>query len=123
MAVIASVLTTVVVFIPVVFVEGMAAQLFRDQAVTVSISLMASLVISLTLIPLMAAGVAGKLGGRAAAVAPDPSAPRRKRIRYAVFHRGPGAVLRAFRRVSSGTGNALGWVFRPVTRTFDKALA
>ena len=34
--------TTVVVFVPVVFLEGIAAQLFRDMAVTVSLSLLAT---------------------------------------------------------------------------------
>src|SRR2546426_3248539 len=51
-AVVASTLTTIAVFVPVVFVEGIAAQLFRDQALTVSFSLMASLVVSLPLIPM-----------------------------------------------------------------------
>ncbi|HXH27533.1 MAG TPA: efflux RND transporter permease subunit, partial [Candidatus Polarisedimenticolia bacterium] len=54
-AVVASTLTTVAVFVPVVFVEGIAAQLFRDQALTVSFSLLASLVVSLTLIPMLSA--------------------------------------------------------------------
>ena len=53
-AVVASTLTTIAVFVPVVFVEGIAAQLFWDQALTVSFSLLASLVVSLTLIPMMA---------------------------------------------------------------------
>lgn len=122
MAVIASVLTTVVVFVPVVFVEGMAAQLFRDQAVTVSISLMASLVISLTLIPLMAAGAAGKLGGLSL-TAPDASAPWRRRARWMVFHRAPAAALGGIRRGLSWMGKGFAWIFRPVTRTFDAGLA
>ncbi len=54
-AVIASTLTTVAVFLPVVFLEGVAAQLFRDQALTVSFSLLAALAVSLTLIPMMVA--------------------------------------------------------------------
>jgi HAE1 family hydrophobic/amphiphilic exporter-1 len=125
MAVIASVLTTVVVFVPVVFVEGMAAQLFRDQAVTVSISLMASLVISLTLIPLMAAGAAGKLPRLSgiAGMAPDASASWRKRARWMVFHRAPGAALGGLRRGLSLLGRGFGWLFRPITRTFDAGLA
>ncbi len=52
-AVIASVLTTVAVFFPIVFVEGIAGQLFRDQSLTVTFSLLASLVVSLTLIPML----------------------------------------------------------------------
>ena len=53
-AVTASTLTTVAVFLPVVFVQGIAAQLFRDQALTVSFSLLASLAVALTLIPMLA---------------------------------------------------------------------
>jgi len=54
-AVVASTLTTVAVFLPVVFLEGVAAQLFRDMAVTVCFSLLASLAVSLTIVPMMAA--------------------------------------------------------------------
>lgn len=53
MAVVASTLTTVAVFLPLVFVEGVAGQLFKDQALTVSIALIISLVVSLTLIPML----------------------------------------------------------------------
>lgn len=53
MAVVASTLTTVAVFFPLVFVEGVAGQLFKDQALTVSIALMISLIVSLTLIPML----------------------------------------------------------------------
>ena len=54
-AVVASTLTTVAVFLPIVFVEGIAGQLFRDQALTVSISQVASLLVGLTLIPMLSA--------------------------------------------------------------------
>lgn len=55
MAITASTLTTVAVFFPLVFVEGVAGQLFKDQALTVTYALLASLVVALTLIPAMAA--------------------------------------------------------------------
>ncbi|ASL00915.1 efflux RND transporter permease subunit [Xanthomonas citri] len=51
MAVMASTLTTIAVFLPLVFVEGIAGQLFRDQALTVAIAI--SLVVSMTLIPML----------------------------------------------------------------------
>ncbi len=54
-AVTASTLTSVAVFLPIVFVEGIAGQLFFDQAVTVSVSHMASLAVALTLIPMLSA--------------------------------------------------------------------
>jgi hydrophobic/amphiphilic exporter-1 (mainly G- bacteria), HAE1 family len=53
MAVVASTLTTVAVFFPLVFVHGIAGQLFRDQALTVTIAMLISLVVSLTLIPML----------------------------------------------------------------------
>ena len=55
MAVTASTLTTVAVFLPLVFVEGIAGQLFRDQALTITYSVLASLLVALTVIPLVLA--------------------------------------------------------------------
>ncbi|MEE8109021.1 MAG: efflux RND transporter permease subunit [Gammaproteobacteria bacterium] len=54
-AVIASTLTTVAVFFPMVFVSGIAGQLFKDQALTVTFALAFSLIVALTLIPMLAA--------------------------------------------------------------------
>ena len=54
-AVIASSLTTVAVFLPIIFVEGLAAELFRPLALTVSFSLLASLIASLTVVPMLSA--------------------------------------------------------------------
>jgi HAE1 family hydrophobic/amphiphilic exporter-1 len=53
-AVIASTLTTICVFVPIVFVEGVAGQLFGDQALTVTFSLVVSLLVALTVIPMLA---------------------------------------------------------------------
>lgn len=53
-AVIASTLTTVCVFVPIVFVVGIAGQLFGDQAMTVTFSLVVSLLVALTVIPMLA---------------------------------------------------------------------
>ena len=53
-AIIASTLTTLAVFVPLIFVEGVAGQLFSDQAMTVAFALIASLVVALTLIPMLA---------------------------------------------------------------------
>ncbi|HQW77633.1 MAG TPA: efflux RND transporter permease subunit, partial [Dokdonella sp.] len=54
MAVTASTLTTVAVFLPLVFVEGVAGQLFRDQSLTITFAMLISLVVAMTLIPMMA---------------------------------------------------------------------
>jgi multidrug efflux pump subunit AcrB len=53
-AVIASTLTTICVFFPIIFIKGVAGQLFRDQALTITFSLIVSLIIALTLIPMIA---------------------------------------------------------------------
>jgi len=50
-AITASTLTTVCVFLPLIFVEGITKQIFTDMALTVTYSLMASLLIALTLVP------------------------------------------------------------------------
>ncbi|MCQ6277109.1 efflux RND transporter permease subunit [Bacillus sp. V3B] len=52
-AVIASTATTLVVFLPIVFVEGLASDLFTPLALSVSFSLIASLVVSMTLVPML----------------------------------------------------------------------
>ncbi len=54
-AVIAATLTTIAVFFPMVFISGIAGQLFRDQALTVTFALIFSLIVALTLIPMLAA--------------------------------------------------------------------
>ena len=59
-AVTASTLTTVCVFVPIVFVDGLTKQLFTDLALTMTYALVASLIISLTLVPAMASGMLKK---------------------------------------------------------------
>ncbi|MBE3518900.1 MAG: efflux RND transporter permease subunit [Firmicutes bacterium] len=54
MAITASTLTTVVVFLPVVFVGGISGILFKELALTVSFSLLASLVVAVTVVPMLA---------------------------------------------------------------------
>ncbi len=58
----ASTLTTVAVFAPIIFVEGIAGQVFRDQALTVVASLMVSLVVALMLVPMLASRTGLGLG-------------------------------------------------------------
>jgi len=53
-AVVAATLTTIAVFFPMVFISGVAGQLFRDQALTVTFALVFSLIVALTLIPMLA---------------------------------------------------------------------
>lgn len=56
-AITGSTLTTVCVFLPIVFVEGITRQLFTDMALTLAYSLLASLIIALTLVPTMSSAM------------------------------------------------------------------
>lgn len=56
-AIIASTLTTVCVFAPIIFTEGITRQLFVDIALTIAFTLAASLLVALTFVPMMAAGL------------------------------------------------------------------
>ncbi|MBI2571923.1 MAG: efflux RND transporter permease subunit [Candidatus Schekmanbacteria bacterium] len=122
-AVIASTLTTVAVFLPVVFLEGIAAQLFRDMALTVSYSLLASLAVSLTLIPMMAAlSSVGQGAGEAVPAAPAgglaaPAGRFRRAGRFAARTvpsygiRGVRAILRLIARVLGVLSWPFAWLF------------
>ncbi|GAB3734065.1 efflux RND transporter permease subunit [Luteimonas pelagia] len=95
MAVVASTLTTIAVFLPLVFVEGVAGELFRDQALTVAIAIAISLAVSMTLIPMLSA-----LKGRPPMAFPEePPHPRwepssRLQKPLAATGRGLGAGMR-----------------------------
>lgn len=95
MAVVASTLTTIAVFLPLVFVEGVAGQLFRDQALTIALAVGVSLVVAMTLIPTLSAW-----RGRAPLGFPEePERPRwqpasRLQKPFALAGRGIGALFR-----------------------------
>lgn len=59
-AIAASTLTTVCVFLPIVFTSGVTRQLFVDMGLTIAYSLLASLAVALTLVPMMSAGLLKK---------------------------------------------------------------
>ncbi len=57
MAITASTLTTIAVFLPIVFIDGMIGTIFKDFALTVTLSLGASLIVSLTFIPMLSSKI------------------------------------------------------------------
>lgn len=59
-AIAASTLTTICVFAPIVFTEGITRQLFVDMGLTIAYSLLSSLLVALTLVPMMSAGLLKK---------------------------------------------------------------
>lgn len=76
-AVTASTITTVAVFLPVAFVGGTIGELFRPFAVTVTLALLASLLVSLTIVPVLAYWFMGGRSARSTAATEevDPVAP------------------------------------------------
>jgi HAE1 family hydrophobic/amphiphilic exporter-1 len=72
MAIVASTLTTISVFVPVLFVPGIAGVMFKDMALTICVSLAASLFVAVSLVPLLGSRLllpAGRLGSRSGSVA------------------------------------------------------
>ena len=80
-ALFASTLTTICVFLPVVFVEGMARDLFSDMGLTIAFSLLASLVVAMTVVPSASAALFKK------------SKPRKQRI-FSKIQKGYTVLLR-----------------------------
>ncbi len=111
-AVLASTMTTIAVFLPLAFVEGIAGQLFKDQALTVTFALLASLVLAVTLIPMLSA-----LGTRSEdAVVPSVgSDPGQRRVLQRIF----GGLLRGAYGVLGLALSLLRFIIRPVMSGFD----
>lgn len=84
-AITASTLTTICVFLPIVFTEGISRQLFTDMGLTIAYSLIASLIIAMTLVPTLAS----------------------RTLRKAV-----DKPHKFFDRFTAGYGKALGWSLR-----------
>ncbi len=98
-AVFAATLTSVAVFAPMVFITGIAGQLFKDQSLTVAFALAFSLLVALTLVPMLAAG---RSRAAVAAAAADPTIPNKP----------PGRVDRALQVLVRGLGRVAGWISR-----------
>ena len=107
-AVIAATLTTICVFVPIVFVEGVAGQLFRDQALTVTYSLVASLLVALMLIPMLAS------------LALRPLTAEEEGRGDGAVVRGPAALLRALGALLRGLGRGLAALLSPLFWLFDR---
>lgn len=84
MAISASTLTTMVAFLPVVFTRGMAAQIFRELSLTVSFSLLASLFVALTLVPMFCSKFLG-LRKKETALEKEPEQAAASGRFYSVF--------------------------------------
>ena len=150
-AITASTLTTIAVFGPVLYVKGVAGALFADLSLAVAFSLLASLLVALTLLPVLAARFAG---GRREAAAPDVGAAdvgavdalpeartgERGRLRGAARAVGGGiratgrllrrsaryvadSVVETFRDLGRALGRLASRLFRPLLDGFERGFA
>ncbi len=132
MAVVASTLTTIAVFFPLVFVEGIAGQLFKDQALTVSIALAMSLIVSLTLIPMLSSLKA--TSQMAFAKDPEVASEPPKNAFFRVFYNGflfvrkiVGVVVQAvaivcstiFRFIATYLGGGMAWLGERILMPYE----
>ncbi|KGJ93347.1 efflux RND transporter permease subunit [Colwellia psychrerythraea] len=130
-AIIASTLTTLAVFVPLIFVEGVAGQLFADQAMTVAFALVASLVVALTLIPMLASRQASQ------ELEPNSQEPAQERIGFkalvwykkisfiltlpfkAIFIWLPMLIMRIVLLAFHGVSKITSFVMKPLTAGFN----
>ncbi len=126
-AVTASTLTTVAVFLPLVFVKGISGQLFRDQALTVTFALLASLFVALTLVPMLAS-----IQGRKREPIPAPAAKPEPKRRIGRLMRRTGAlfftaipvfIVRLIRRILGLVARGLLFLINPLLRLFRRLYA
>lgn len=134
-AITASTLTTVSVFGPIVYVEGVAGELFRDLSLAVAFSLLASLVVALTLLPALAGRFRDGSGGEEVDEGPGEPFPRgfRRRVWWVVRRIPPfpfwllGRAWSILRQLVAfwgrGIGAGLKRVFTPLLDAFDRGFA
>jgi len=105
-AILASTLTTLVIFLPVVFIQGVSGVLFQELAYVIAFSLGCSLVVSLSVVPMLAArllssqdarapraGAIARLGERATRVSNAIDVRYRDFVRFVLRHRIAAVVL------------------------------
>ncbi len=138
-AITASTLTTIAVFGPVLYVEGVAGALFADLSLAVTFSLLASLAVALTLLPVLAARFdrgpgpgAGDLGDTALNPSAADQASGWRILRpFRAARRGLGRIGRfigrsvrlTFRDVFQGSGRFISTATRPLLASFDRMFA
>jgi HAE1 family hydrophobic/amphiphilic exporter-1 len=115
-AVVASTMTTICVFVPIVFVEGIAGQLFRDQALTVTYSLVASLLVALTVIPMLASLEFSWIGEFAAVE------QRKKESGHKGGVEGPAHIMGLLGTVAGWLGRGILACLAPLFWLFDRVI-
>lgn len=113
-AITASTLTTVCVFLPIVFVQGLTRQIFSDLALTITYSLMASLIVALTLVPAMGKSLFKRVKPRSHKFMDGMLKYYEKAVRFTLAHRAI-SLIAAFVLLVGSTALALsrGFSFMP----------
>ncbi|KAA0565383.1 efflux RND transporter permease subunit [Bacillus sp. CH30_1T] len=117
-AITASTLTTVAVFLPVVFISGLLGELFTEFALTISFSLLASLVVALTVIPMLASRLLKKPKGNLEAKRRRSKSRKTfaRSVKWALRHRFTVLFITALTLVAGGFGlTTVGTQFLPPT--------
>lgn len=114
-AVFAATLTTIAVFLPLVFVEGIGGQLFSDQALTVTFALVLSLAVALTVIPMLSS-----LQQQSRNAEDDEHSAQHK---VGFFSRGVEFIISLGVRVAVMISRVLGWILRPPAALISRAFA
>ncbi|MGD9345833.1 MAG: efflux RND transporter permease subunit [Candidatus Aminicenantes bacterium] len=121
-AVTASTLTTIAVFFPLVFVKGIAGQLFRDQALTITFALLASLFVALSLIPMLASTEKKRLEVFAEPRTQEPRSRLRKilrAVRVFLFTTAPVFFLKGIFKTTRMFSRVLRFLLRPILGMFS----
>lgn len=139
-AVVAATLTTLCVFVPIVFVEGIAGQLFRDLALAVTFSLVSALLVAVTLIPMLASRLRSETDREQDALAAELTDNTDEAVHESFLNKLMRPIQIAISYVASGLtwilvhtfkllkiivlliARALGLVLSPLLFVFDQAL-
>ncbi|MBQ1820589.1 MAG: efflux RND transporter permease subunit [Clostridia bacterium] len=92
-AITASTLTTICVFVPILFVQGLTRQIFMDMVLTVTYSLLASLIVAITVIPAMVTGVMRRPVKPQGKGSKKLLAAFEKALRFSLRHRAVALIL------------------------------
>ena len=117
-AITASTLTTIAVFLPVVFISGIIGELFTEFAMTISFSLLASLIVALTVVPMLASRLLKSPKKNVEARRQRSSSMRtlEKSIRWALRHRFIVILITLLMLAGGGYGlTTVGTQFLPAT--------
>ncbi|WP_423409824.1 efflux RND transporter permease subunit [Heyndrickxia sp. MSNUG] len=117
-AITASTLTTVAVFLPVVFISGIIGELFTEFALTISFSLLASLIVALTVVPMLASRLlkAPKKNLEARRQRSSSMKSLEKSVRWALRHRFLVILITLLMLAGGGYGlTTVGTQFIPAT--------